>query len=269
MCSLENLFLIPSQVSTQRNSINNFCSAQTSKLHQLSSDATQFIETCRSAVEAGLTKNNGLAEQMSDLLQQMASNVSEWQSNNENMKTIAPTLLQSVEMVNNATKDQITNVVDFNEENEKLSTELNNELTAVSNVIREHTEANQNDIARLVESVNGHTDHFSVSLTASKIKCVEHFEMHKKLAATQLKNIEGNVVDGITNVISSATNIVEDIKLENFHLKEDVNSYLNANTKLKTIATRLSTSAREKLCDWRNVLRNFHKNELKTYTSTG
>lgn len=235
---------------------------QTTKLQKLSLDTTNFIETCRSAVESGLTKNIGLAEKMCALLE-------EWQANNENMKTIAPTLSESVEMMNSATKSQIAEIANINEENEKRSDELNNELKAVSEAIEQHTETNQNEITDIIDSVNDHTKLFSVSLKSSKCKIFEQFEMQKKQAAKQFKDIESNVVDGITNVISSAADIVDDIKSEDSNLMDDLKKYLNSNTTLKTIANKFCTTSKEKLCDWRNYLSNFHKNELKMYTASG
>lgn len=199
----------------------------------------------------------------------MCGLLEEWQANNENMKTIAPTLSESVEMMNGATKSQIAEIANINEENEKRSDELNNELKAVSQAIEQHTETNQNEITDIIDSVNDHTKLFSVSLKSSKCKIVEQFEMQKNLAATMFKDIESNVVDGITNVIASAANIVDDIKSEDSHLKDDFKNYLNTNTTLKTIAKKFCTTSKEKLCDWRNVLSNFHKNELKMYTSSG
>lgn len=242
--------------------MNNFCSAQTANLQKLSIDTNIFIETCRSAVETGVTKNIGLAEKMFGLLQ-------EWQSNNETLKTIAPTLLESVVMVNNATANQIAEIVDINKETEKRSDELNNELAAVSSAIKQHSQTNQNEIATIIESVNNHTKLFSVSLKSSKRKVLEQFEMQKNSAAAKFKNIENCVVDGFTNVLSSAANIVADIKVEESNVNDDHKAYLNTSTNLKKIVGNFGTSSMEKLRDWRNVLSNFHNNELKMYTSSG
>lgn len=250
------------QVCQHRNLINNFCTAQNTKLQQLSSETTKFIETSRSAVEVGLTKNIVLAEKMSDLLR-------EWQLNNENMATIAPSLVESVDQINNATKDQIDEINNVNGKNERNCEELSSELIAVSNAIKEHAETNQNNIKRVIDSVNNHTKLFSASLKSSKSKIREQFEVRKNLAVTKIKNIETTVGDGIKSVLLTAANIVDDIKLEESQLKEDIKNYVDTNTNLKSIAKNYNTSAKEKLSNWRSVLSNFHKNELKTYTSSG
>lgn len=225
-------------------------------------DTTSFIERCRAAIEDGVSKNIGLAEKMLDLL-------GEWQSNNENMKTIAPTLLQTVETMNNATRDQIADVAYVNDVNENRSNELNSELAAVGDTIKQHTETNRNEITRIIGSVNNHTELFSVSLKSSKAEVLEQFEMQKNLTTAKFKNVESNIVDGFTNVLSNAANIVYDIKVEDSHVKDDFKNHVNTNSTLKTIVKKFGASSMEKLSNWRNVLTNFHKNELKTYTSSG
>lgn len=193
----------------------------------------------------------------------------DWRSNNENMKTIAPNLLQSVDFVNNATKEQIEETDKINNEVKKRSNELNDELTAVSSCITEHTEENQNGISKIIESVNNHTKLFAGKLESSKSKIFEQFEQQKNVAIEKFKNIECNVVEGITNVISSAADIVSDIKSEDAYQKEDLQNNLKFNTSLKTIVKRFNVSSKAKLNDWRNSLINFHKNELKMYTPSG
>lgn len=193
----------------------------------------------------------------------------DWKCNNEDMKSIAPTLFESVEAVNEATKDQIEEIANINKENEKRSDDLNNELIGVSAVINEQTEASQSGISKIIESVNNHTKHFAMSLKTSKSKIIEQFEVHKNTAVVNLKKIENNVADGIRSVLSSGVDIVSDIETEDAHCKEDYQKSLNFNTNFKTIVGRFNASSKEKLGNWRNVLNNFHKNELKMYTPSG
>lgn len=250
------------QVSAQRDSITNFTTAQVTKLQNFSTDTTNLLTNCRDSVNDGVTKNITIAENISKLLD-------DWKLNNENMKTIAPMITESIESMNNATKDQIEQTQKVNEENQKLSDEQKSKLILINSDIKQQSETNRNEISKAIESVKNHTTIFAATLKSSKIKICEQFEKQKITAAAAFSKIESKIADGIENIKSNTADIANDIECVDKNLKEDARNNVSFKNNLSSIVVQFGTSSKKKLDGWRSVVSDFRKNDLKVYSSSG
>lgn len=193
----------------------------------------------------------------------------EWKSNNEIMKTISPALLQSVAVVDNATKDQIEKTEKINVDHEKCSDEFNKVLIAISSGTKQHTEENQNQISSIIQSVVNRTKLSAASLKTSKNNIRQNFDQQKKMTLETFNNIKMKIVDGMQNVQSCSMDITNEFQNENTHFQEDYRKNVDFNTNVSTFVQQFHENSKKKLQDWVAVLGGFRKNEIKIYASSG
>lgn len=259
----EIIFLFVSlQVSAQRDLITNFATAQATKLGTLSTDTTNLLANCRTSVDAGVSKNIAIAESISKLLD-------EWKSNNDEMKTIGSDISTAIDIVITGTNEQIDETVKINEEHEKRSDEHKSKLVLVTDDIKEQSEKNKNEITRIIESANNHTKIFAATLKTWKFKICEEFEKQKQVAATAFTNIKSEIVEGIKNTKASSTDIANDIECADKNIKENAQHSLTFKNNFSSIVQQYGESSKQKLDSCRNKVNDFHRKDLKVYSSSG
>lgn len=250
------------QISSQRELITNFATTQVTRLETLSTDTTNLLENCRSSIDAAVSKNVVAVENMSRLLDDLKSNT-------ESMKTISPTISESIDTVKSSTKHQIEETGTMKVDHEKRSDEQTSKLTTITEDIKNRSDGNRKEISKIIESVNNHTKLFAATMKSSKVKILEQFNKQKTDAAAAFSNIESKIAVGIEQIKSSSSDIASVLNDADKTLNEDSQNNFNFKKTVSTIVQSFGTSSKKKLDNLRNVVVDFHKKDLKVYSSSG
>lgn len=250
------------QINSQRELITNFATTQVTRLETLSTDTTNLLENCRSSIDAAASKNFEVIENMSRLLDVLKSNT-------ESMKTISPTISESIDSVTSSTKNQIEETVKIKDDHEKRSDEQTSKLNTITDDIKNRSDGNRKEISKIIESVNNHTKLFAAAMKSSKVKILEQFNKQKTIATAAFNNIESKIADGIEQIKSSSSDIASVINDADKTRNDDSQNNLNFKRTVSTFVQAFGTSSKKKLDNLRNVVVDFHKKDLKVYTPSG
>lgn len=190
-------------------------------------------------------------------------------SNTDNLKTISPSLTESIDNVTSTTKSQIEETIKMREDHETRSDEQTSQLKTINDDIKNRSEGNRNEISKMIASINNHTKLFAATMKSSKVKILEQFDKRKTVAAAAFSSIESKIVDGIEKMKISSADIASVINDADKTLKDDSQNDLNFTRTLTTTVQAFGASSKKKLDNLRNVVVDFHKKDLKLYSPSG
>ncbi len=185
------------------------------------------------------------------------------------MKTIAPTITESIDTITSGTKIQIDETAKLNDDLVKYSDEQSNKLESITDDLKNEFGGNKNELLKMIESVNNHTKLFAATMKSSKVKIIEQFDKQKAMAVTAFGNIGMTIADGIDKLKSTSSDIVDVVNGVEKNLNDDSQSSLNFKTTITTFVQSFGTSSKLKLDNLRNIVVNFHKKDLKVYSPSG
>lgn len=213
-------------------------------------------------MNAAVTKNFETIESMSRLLDDLKANT-------EHLETISPKISETIDTVTSVTKIQIEDTVKIKEDHEKRSDEQTSKLTTITDEMKNASDGNRNEISKIIASVNNHTKLFAATMKSSKVKILEQFDKQKTVAAAAFSNIESKIAEGIEEIKSSSSDIASVINDAVNNLNNDSQNNLNFKATVSTFAQSFGTASKKKLDNLRNIVVDFHKKDLKVYTSSG
>lgn len=250
------------QINAQRDLIANFSTNLVARLGTLSADATNLLASCRASVDAAVTTNELVIENV-------LKAVNDLRSNTANIKTVLPTVTQSVDFVTNGVKSQIDETTKMRAEHEKCSDEQTAQMTSMTESQKDAFAAAETGISKMIESTNSHTKLFAATMKSSKVKIVDPLEKQLTVEASACANIKSKIADGIGKMKNTTDDIIGVVNDTVQNLKVDSQTSLNFKQTVATFVTSFGASSKKKFDNLRNIVRNFHGNDLKVYSSSG
>lgn len=241
--------------------ITNFATTQVKRLETLSTDTVNLLQNCRSSVDAAVSKNVSTIETMSKLLDDLKANT-------ETMKTIAPSISESIDTMTSL-QNEVRETEKLKEEHEKRSDEQTKKLASIGDAIKSDSDENKSEIMKIVTSVNNHTKLFAATMKSSKVKILEQIHKQKTFATEAFNSIETKISDGNKDMEAISSDIASVINDAGKNLTEDSESNLNFKRNVTACVQTFGTSSTEKLDALRNVVVDFHNKDLKVYSSSG
>lgn len=221
-----------------------------------------MLTSCRNSVDSAVTKNVEVIENMTKLLDDLKSNT-------DSMKTISPTLTESIDTVSTGTKIQIDELEQMKIDHINRSDAQANAVRATTTDMKNDFDGNKIETSKMIESINNHTKLFGATMKSSKVKILEQFDKQKTNDAAAFNSIKTTITDGIEKLKSSSLDIVDGIRDADKNLNDDSQNGLNFKNTVTTFVQSFDTTSKKKLDILKNIVVNFHNTDLKVYSSSG